>query len=72
LGFFDFLAVFSRAKAFRNYIEHQLSRARNGEHQTHETLINEEALLFAKFLRDELQKWTPRQGIVGNGLISSD
>jgi len=31
-----------------------------GEKQELETLINEEALLFAKFLRDELEIWKPR------------
>ena len=29
----------------------EVKRTRNGEHQTLETLINEEALLFAKYLR---------------------
>jgi len=33
------------------------------ERQIIETLINEEALLFAKYLRDEKQIWKPR--IVG-------
>jgi len=31
-----------------------------GEKQEIETLINEEALLFAKFLRNERQTWKPR------------
>jgi len=31
-----------------------------GKRQTIETLINEEALLLAKFLRDERKTWTPR------------
>lgn len=35
-------------------------RIRAGRSQTIETLINEEALLFSKFLRDELRKWIPR------------
>jgi len=30
-----------------------VKRIRNGDHQTIETLINEEALLFAKYLRNE-------------------
>jgi CRISPR-associated protein Cas1 len=38
----------------------EVKRIRNGEHQTLETLINEEALLFAKYLRKEAQGWTPR------------
>jgi len=37
-----------------------IKRIRNGEHQTLETLINEEALLFAKYLRRESKIWTPR------------
>lgn len=35
-------------------------RIRRGEHQEIETLINEEALLFAKYLRDEKPTWNPR------------
>jgi len=31
-----------------------------GEHQEIETLINEEALLFAKYLRNEREIWKPR------------
>jgi hypothetical protein len=31
-----------------------------GEHQEFETLINEEALLFARYLRDERKEWIPR------------
>lgn len=31
-----------------------------GKRQTLETLINEEALLFAKFLRSEREAWVPR------------
>jgi len=38
----------------------EVKRIRQGEHQTLETLINEEALLFAKFLRDENKTWNPR------------
>jgi hypothetical protein len=38
----------------------EVKRIRNGEHQTLETLINEEALLFAKYLRGESKEWTPR------------
>jgi hypothetical protein len=33
-----------------------------GEKQELETLINEEALLFAKFLRNEREYWIPRVG----------
>ena len=38
----------------------EIPRIRVGRRQTIETLINEEALLFAKFLRNEKQKWIPR------------
>jgi len=38
----------------------EVKRIRNGEHQTLETLINEEALLFAKYLRGEIKSWIPR------------
>ena len=33
---------------------------RHGNRQRIETLINEEALLLAKYLRDERKDWTPR------------
>ena len=33
---------------------------RHGKRQRIETLINEEALLLAKYLRDERDTWTPR------------
>jgi len=35
-------------------------RIKHGNRQTLETLISEEALLFAKYLRDERKTWTPR------------
>ena len=38
----------------------EVKRIRNGEHQTLESLINEEALLFAKYLRNEIKVWNPR------------
>jgi CRISPR-associated protein Cas1 len=38
----------------------EVARIRNGEKQTIETLINEEALLFAKYLRHEISSWNPR------------
>ena len=38
----------------------EVPRIRVGMRQTIETLINEEALLLAKFLRDEIEMWTPR------------
>ncbi len=38
----------------------EIPRMRVGKRQTIETLINEEALLLAKFLRDEKHSWIPR------------
>jgi CRISPR-associated protein Cas1 len=38
----------------------EIPRIRKGEHQEIETLINEEALLFAAYLRDERPTWHPR------------
>jgi hypothetical protein len=43
----------------------EIKRIRNGEHQTIETLINEEALMFAKYLRKETKNWTPRIATLG-------
>jgi hypothetical protein len=34
-----------------------------GNRQSIDTLINEEALLFAKYLRNEKKDWLPRIGI---------
>ncbi|PUA34379.1 MAG: hypothetical protein B9J98_00615 [Candidatus Terraquivivens tikiterensis] len=38
----------------------EIPRIRWGEKQTLETLINEEAFLFAKYLRGEREAWIPR------------
>jgi hypothetical protein len=38
----------------------EVPRIRHGSRQTLETLINEEALLLAKYLRDERKTWVPR------------
>jgi len=38
----------------------EIPRIKIGKRQTIETLINEEALLFAKYLRDEKETWIPR------------
>ena len=40
--------------------EVEVSRIRYGNKQTIDTLINEEAYLFAKFLRHERETWVPR------------
>jgi len=37
-----------------------IPRIKHGKRQTIETLINEEALLFAKYLRNERKSWIPR------------
>jgi hypothetical protein len=38
----------------------EIPRIRVGKRQTIETMINEEALLLAAFLRGEREKWVPR------------
>jgi len=38
----------------------EIPRIRHGKRQTLDTLINEEALLLAKFLRKERKEWSPR------------
>lgn len=43
---------------FRTEVE--IPRIMRGERQELETLINEEALLFAKYLRNERKEWVPR------------
>jgi CRISPR/Cas system-associated endonuclease Cas1 len=43
---------------FNSFVE--ISRIRHGKRQELETLISEEALLFAKYLRNERQDWNPR------------
>ena len=40
-----------------------VARIRHGSRQTIDTLICEEALLFAKYLRDERKTWLPRIAI---------
>lgn len=41
----------------------EIPRIKVGSRQTIETLINEEALMFAKYLRNEMKDWLPRIGI---------
>ena len=38
----------------------EVPRIRHGSRQTLETLINEETLLLAKYLRNEINDWNPR------------
>jgi len=52
-GFMDKLDDF-----FESIVE--IPRIKVGERQTIETLISEEALLFAKYLRKETEIWIPR------------
>lgn len=40
--------------------EVEIPRIRHGKKQTLDTLISEEALLLAKYLRNERQSWNPR------------
>jgi CRISPR-associated protein Cas1 len=49
-------------KALNQYFQSKIRipRVRMGEQQEIETLINEEALLFAQYLRNERQTWIPR------------
>jgi len=41
----------------------RIPRIRHGNRQSLETLINEEALLFAKYIRNEKESWIPRIAI---------
>jgi len=52
-------------KRLHNYFEYKVDipRVRIGNRQTIETLISEEALLFARFLRGERETWLPRIAI---------
>jgi len=38
----------------------EVPRIHSGKRQAIETLINEETLLFARYLRDESESWNPR------------
>ena len=53
------------AEDLNRFFEHmvEVPRIRIGKRQTIDTLINEEALLLAKFLRNKQKIWTPRIGI---------
>jgi len=41
-------------------VKAEVPRIKHSNRQTLETLINEEALLFAEFPRNERKTWTPR------------
>jgi hypothetical protein len=49
-----------------NYFETlvEIPRMKVGKRQAFDTLISEEALLFAKYLRNEKREWLPRIGII--------
>ena len=49
-------------KFFESYVE--IPRMRVGKKQTIETLINEEALLLGKYLRNESKSWISREPIL--------
>jgi hypothetical protein len=42
----------------------EVPRVKRGKRQEIESLLNEEALLLAKYLRDERSEWTPRVPII--------
>jgi hypothetical protein len=46
--------------SYFTHSEVEIPRIRHGSKQTLDTLINEEALLLAKYLRNERQTWIPR------------
>ena len=52
----------SLADGLNNLFKRQIEipRIKHGKRQTLDTLINEEALLLAKFLRNERKEWNPR------------
>jgi CRISPR-associated protein Cas1 len=52
----DFMIALDRL--FNSFVE--IPRIRHGKRQEFETLISEEALLFAKYLRSEREDWMPR------------
>jgi len=52
------LALISADRLFNSYDE--IPRIRHGKRQEFETLINEEALLLAKYLSNEPKDWNPR------------
>lgn len=49
----------------------KVPRIRIGKQQEIETLINEEALLFAKYLKNEKEEWSPRSQPLAFCSISS-
>jgi CRISPR/Cas system-associated endonuclease Cas1 len=62
----DFVIQYCQRLARRDFTlkTEKLSAKKKGKRQTIETLISEEALLFAKYLRNEKKEWVPRIGIM--------
>lgn len=60
--YFNDAKTHSLLKGLNQYFQSKVDipRIRMGEQQEIETLINEEALLFAKYLRNEKETWKPR------------
>jgi hypothetical protein len=56
------LVSFSSLSLFDRIVD--VARIKHGNRQTIDTLISEEALLFAKYLRNERKCWNPRIPIV--------
>ena len=56
----------SLAKGLNSLFENDMAipRIKHGKKQTLDTLISEEALLLAKYLRNERKEWTPRMVII--------
>ena len=48
-----------------------IARIKFGERQSIETLANEEALLFAQYLRDERKTWIPRVDLAQQKIMSN-
>jgi len=55
-------------RALNSFFETQIEiqRIKRGNSQTFETLINEEALLLAMYIRNELPAWNPRTPKIAN------
>jgi len=60
-------------KSLYRYFEREVEvpRIRIGKRQTIETLINEETLLIAKYIRNEKENWIPRIACAATSGVSS-
>ena len=64
-GYREYLSDVKTRKLMRELNDYfdtkiELPRLRSGKRQRIETLINEESLLLAKYIRKEIGEWTPR------------